>query len=110
MNELAGGARGLSLGAARARKNARRDGVLDEPVVDARRLAVGVFGVEEAEQDDGAEAKAGEDAQIEVKWVEGRSHDLRVGGDEGKALLFLRAKEAEVKVDVGLLSDALEKS
>src|SRR5205814_8467303 len=84
--------------------------VLHQPVVDPLGLAIGVAGVEEAQQHHGIQAQAGQDAQIEVEGVQRRAHDLGVGGNDGEALLALGAEVLEVEIDIGLLSNALQEA
>ncbi len=86
------------------------DGVLQQPLGDPRRLRVRVLRLEEAEQHHRQEAQAGQDAEIEVNRIERPLHDLRVGRQDGEALLSLRAKQLEVEIDVGLGADALQEA
>ena len=45
-----------------------------------------------------------------MKRIERGAHDLRVGHDDGEALLALGAEELQVEVHVGLLADTFEKA
>ena len=84
--------------------------VFQQPFQDALRLSISIARVEQADQDHGIQAQAGQDAQVEVKGIEGGAHDLGVGHDDGEALFALGAEELQVKVHVGLLADTFEKA
>ena len=86
------------------------DRVLQQPVGDPRRLRVGVFRFEEAQQHDRQKTEPGQDAEIEVHRIERALHDLRVRRQDREALLALRAEQLQVEVDVGLGADALQKA